>query len=405
MQHKMKTKLLLVLISLTFVCPIFGQSSSTKRVAILETVDKENRITYGVKLMIRSKLADAITNTPGYEGYDRVDISSILDEHEFQRTGLVSDSQIKRLGEMTGADYILIAEVAYLNSSQVFISSKILNVETARIERTANIETQYTVDELGRNCKVLAGKLLNINTETGAVKGELIIDGKRYVGEHKNGKPHGRGVIFYKGDKLKSYEGDWYYGKREGKGTLIWQNGARYVGEWNNDHREGYGVQYYSNGEIYEGNWLNGKRYGKGKITFASDDSANRKYYDGDWVNDVRQGTGTMVWNTGKKYVGDWKNGHFYGKGICYYTNGGRYDGDWVDSQKHGKGTYYWADGTYETANYTKGIRNGWAKYYHHPPHYYMTGNYINGEKTGKWLYWNDNVIVHTKKYKPKKTK
>lgn len=137
----MKAKLFLMLIALTFICPMYGQSGSTKRVAILETVDKENVIPYGVKLMVRSKLAYAITNTPGYEGYDRVDIASIMNEQEFQRTGLVSDAQIKKLGEMTGADYILVAEVAKLDNSHIIIVSKILNVETARLEKTSNIQT------------------------------------------------------------------------------------------------------------------------------------------------------------------------------------------------------------------------------------------------------------------------
>lgn len=45
--------------------------------AILETVDKENKVSYGVKFMVRSKLTEVITNTSGYEGYDRVDIASI----------------------------------------------------------------------------------------------------------------------------------------------------------------------------------------------------------------------------------------------------------------------------------------------------------------------------------------
>lgn len=166
----MKKKNLLVLIALTFVGQLWGQSAlpkpstSIKKVAILETVDKEDVVSYGVKLMVRSKLAYAITNTPGYESYDRVDVGSILGEHEFQRTGLVSDRDIKRLGEMTGADYILVAEVAYLNDSYIFLSAKILNVETARVVQTADIQTQATVEALEQNCKILSRRLLGIQS-------------------------------------------------------------------------------------------------------------------------------------------------------------------------------------------------------------------------------------------------
>ncbi len=231
----MKAKLLLMLTALIFACPIFGQSGFTKRVAILETVDKEGKVSYGVKLMVRSKLSAAITATPGYEGYDRVDVSAILGEYEFQRTGLVSNNDIKRLGEMTGVNYILVAEVAYLNDSYIFLSARILNVETARVEQIADTQTQATVEALEQNCKVLAGKLLNVNVETEAVRGELIIDGDRYVGEYKNCKPHGCGIIYFSsGDKYKrkSYEGDWVNGIREGAGTMVWNSGEKYVGQW-----------------------------------------------------------------------------------------------------------------------------------------------------------------------------
>lgn len=75
------------------VLPLRGQE--VKKIAILETVDREDAVSYGIKLMVRSSLSYAITNTPGYEGYDRVDLASIVGEHDFQRTGMVSDSQIK----------------------------------------------------------------------------------------------------------------------------------------------------------------------------------------------------------------------------------------------------------------------------------------------------------------------
>ena len=404
----MKAKLFLMLIALTFAYPIFGQSGSTKRVAILETVDKEGKVSYGIKLMVRSKLSAVITATPGYEGYDRVDVGSVLNEHEFQRTGLVSDSQIKRLGEMTGADYILVAEVAYLNDSYIFLSAKILNVETSRVEQTADAQTQATVDALEQNCKMLAGKLLKVNVETGAVRGELIIDGYKYIGEHKNGKPHGRGVIFYDGTDFKSYEGDWYYGKREGEGTLTWQDGSRYIGEWKNDNCEGYGVLYDSAGGTYEGNWLNGKPHGKGKITFAYNDSSNRKYYDGDWVNGFRQGTGTMVWNSGNKYIGGWKNGDRYGEGVIYYADGDRFDGMFVDDKRHGQYTYYFNDGDKRVGTCKDDELDGSATYYFKDGRYEKE-YWVAGKQHGTFYRYSSNgSLLCTYKYengKLKKTK
>ncbi len=138
-----------------------GNRNQAKKVAILEVVDKEGTISYGVKLMLRSNLSAAVTNTPGYEGYDRVDIASIMGEQNFQRTGMVSDAEIKKLGEMTGASYILVAEAAKLGDRHLFITAKILEVESAKLERTANVQSGTTVEEFEKACRQLALSLFN----------------------------------------------------------------------------------------------------------------------------------------------------------------------------------------------------------------------------------------------------
>lgn len=136
-------------------------SAQVKRVAILETVDKEGTITYANKLILRSNLSKAITNTPGYEAYDRTDIDAIMGEQDFQRTGMVSNDQIKKLGEMTGANYILVAEAVVIDPSNMFITAKLLDVETAQTILTDNIMMATTPKAIQDGCVTLANKLFN----------------------------------------------------------------------------------------------------------------------------------------------------------------------------------------------------------------------------------------------------
>ena len=89
----------ILLLCLLATLSIMGYAQDTKKVAILEVVDKEGKLSYSQKLMRRSNLARAITNTSGYEAYDRSDIDEIFKEHSCQRTGNVSAKQIKKLGE------------------------------------------------------------------------------------------------------------------------------------------------------------------------------------------------------------------------------------------------------------------------------------------------------------------
>ena len=142
-------------------------SGQVKKVAILETVDKKGDLDYSVKLMLRSNLAKAITNTAGYEAYDRTDVDAIMGEQNFQRTGMVSDDQIKRLGEMTGADYILVAEAVVAGDSNMFITAKILNVESARTEKTDNALMGISPVDIQRGCEELAGNLFGVKITSG----------------------------------------------------------------------------------------------------------------------------------------------------------------------------------------------------------------------------------------------
>lgn len=155
----MKTKTILFLFLL-----LSGMvSAQVKRVAVLETVDKENKVSYANKLVLRTSLSKAIANTPGYEVYDRTDVDAIMSEHTFQRTGLVNSDQIKRLGEMTGAQYILVAEAVKINAQNLFVTAKLLDVETARTIVTEMLE--INTDHMQQGCMILAKKMFSDKRE------------------------------------------------------------------------------------------------------------------------------------------------------------------------------------------------------------------------------------------------
>lgn len=138
--------------------------AQTKKVAILEVVDREGKLSYGNKMMLRSNLARAITNTVGYEAYDRTDMDAIMGEHDFQRTGMVSDDQIKQLGKMTGVELILVAEAALVGNNSMFVSAKILNVETAKVEMMDNISMGLEAMAMQQGCTTLANRLFGASS-------------------------------------------------------------------------------------------------------------------------------------------------------------------------------------------------------------------------------------------------
>ncbi|HHZ79246.1 MAG TPA: hypothetical protein EYN57_09995, partial [Candidatus Lambdaproteobacteria bacterium] len=57
------------------------------------------------------------------------------------------------------------------------------------------------------------------------------------------------------------YTGKWKDGNKQGKGTLTYTNGSKYVGNWK-DNKKNQGTFTYGKGEWegdkYEGEWMNG---------------------------------------------------------------------------------------------------------------------------------------------------
>ena len=156
----MKKSILLFLLSAFFL----ASYAQVKKVAILPTVDQVENVGYGVLFQVRTSLTYAISNTPGYEGYDRVDLAAIMGEHDFQRTGNVSEDQIKALGKMTGAAYVLIAEAVVYDEQHIMIAAKILDVETGGVINSskpefASKEPTEMSEACMRICKTLFGEI------------------------------------------------------------------------------------------------------------------------------------------------------------------------------------------------------------------------------------------------------
>ena len=156
---------------LAFLCLSAFAQTEVKKVAILETVDKMGNVPYGILFQVRSSLTFAISSHAGYEGYDRVDMTAITGEQSFQRTGMVSDEQIKRVGEMTGAAYVLIAEAAQYDDQNIIMAAKILDVETGGVVSSTppaveSKEPTKMAEACIRISKILVGEKSNARPTT-----------------------------------------------------------------------------------------------------------------------------------------------------------------------------------------------------------------------------------------------
>lgn len=158
-----------------------------------------------------------------------------------------------------------------------------------------------------------------------------------------------------------------------GEGTLILENGIKYVGQFKDGKYDGIGVCYWPNGGgRYEGEWKDNLPHGKGSRLLSTGKrqagwfeegifqghskpgedvqakgAANRidRYSTGCISGDCNDGRGVYVYSNKTMYIGWFRNGNRNGQGICHFPNGNTYEGDWKEGQPHGYGTMTYANG------------------------------------------------------------
>lgn len=118
------------------------------------------------KAMVRGELRKAIVNHTGFEAFTRADIDQLMQEQDFQRTGNVSEADIHKMGEMSGADFIC---VSTLNKSddEFYLEAYLINVETGAISNPASQYGELVNGKLANMlpiCQALAQELLGTNT-------------------------------------------------------------------------------------------------------------------------------------------------------------------------------------------------------------------------------------------------
>jgi hypothetical protein len=101
----------------------------------------------------------------------------------------------------------------------------------------------------------------------------------KYIGEMKDGMPHGDGIGVFNGRGI--YDGKWHDGVRHGHGKYTWANGDVYEGDFNDGKRNGNGIYFFTSGERYHGEWKDDLRNGQGAMIAGND-----TILGGFWVQD-----------------------------------------------------------------------------------------------------------------------
>jgi len=97
----------------------------------------------------------------------------------------------------------------------------------------------------------------NAATWTNCVGEVELLDGRKYVGEFRDGQYHGLGTETFPDGR--NYVGEFRHGQYHGQGIATFPDGRKYVGEWRSYRPNGEGIEYGRDGSILRsGIWKNG---------------------------------------------------------------------------------------------------------------------------------------------------
>ena len=178
-------------------------------------------------------------------------------------------------------------------------------------------------------------RIINYSKSLQNVLNINIINYKILYGKYIEYESNGKAKEFSSYDDHLIYEGDYFNGKRNGKGKEYDEDERlKFEGEYLNGKRNGKGKEYdiYGDEIIFEGEYLNGKRW-NGKIYD----------HDGHSTYELKNGNGYFKeYYEDENYLslefeGVYKNGEKNGKGKEYYdyvNNKLRFDGEYLNGKK-----------------------------------------------------------------------
>ena len=258
-----------------------------------------------------------------------------------------------------------------------------------------------------------------------------------------NGKPWGRGLMYYKDGDF--HLGEWVNGTRDGHGrytnsetdTKMWIEGTwkddllegnitttnidgttdfaiykngqivQYInyylpGGWrvnlsviveNADILQGTGNITYSDGFFYTGDVVQESKHGFGILSFG-----NKLQYEGNYKDDLKDGQGIWYGADGSLYDGQFLKDEFHGVGYYTFPNssaGENYEGLWVNSNMHGKGTLTFKNGEVYEGFFAEGVMQGFGVLTYPSNHSRLSfsGDFNNDDMVQGKLTWKNGQI------------
>lgn len=117
----------------------FTLKALNKTVAVFEPIGNIDKT---IKEMVREEISSIIVNAEGWTVVERLAINRAFEETKIQDiNGYLEDAQIIEIGKATQAIYILITRINPMDDNTFYVSFKLINLITERIEKQKTVQT------------------------------------------------------------------------------------------------------------------------------------------------------------------------------------------------------------------------------------------------------------------------
>jgi len=151
---------IILLLSVTGMAQV--EKEEDKKVAVF---DPEGNVNNSYKNIIREEIGSIIVNTGGFIVLERKLINKVLEENKYQLSDFVDDSQIVELGKHMGANLVFVTLITEMSDKNFHISCKLIDVESARVEKHKTRQTVYKESDLISTVKNIAENIINSFTK------------------------------------------------------------------------------------------------------------------------------------------------------------------------------------------------------------------------------------------------
>ena len=179
-----------------------NKENKIQRLAVMPFINEGGQRSH-LGVFVSNSLQEYVFDTTRFDLLERERIDSILEEHRFNNTGLVSNISMKKLGSLLGADIVILGTIS-LDHKTFKISSRIVDLQSGSILSISHVDIPSTSSFEDKYKNIITPKAISINGAYELTIHNIDVKDRKRNGQYWDVSPTNPDIYYlvYKNDKL-----------------------------------------------------------------------------------------------------------------------------------------------------------------------------------------------------------